>query len=97
MWEYLIVVNAFSLRVAFCYQFDFVAYNITIWRSLFLRKFHLQLITFFPLDNSDSSQVSFLCKKLIFFIIASFHILNFELISASLYVDGIASLMTGET
>ena len=40
-WEYVIVVNAFSLRVAFSYQYGFVAYNITIKRSLFLCKYSL--------------------------------------------------------
>jgi len=42
-WEYVNAVNAFSLRVAFHYQSDFVAYSITIERSMFLCKYPLTI------------------------------------------------------
>jgi len=74
--EYLVVFNAFSLHVAFSYQSGFVVYSITIGRSLFFANTHLQPIAFFTLGNSDNSQVSFLYRELISFIMASFHILT---------------------
>ena len=82
MWEYIIIVNVFSLRVAFSYQSGFVVYNITIERSLFLCKYELITDRFLSLRQLWQFQVSFLCRELISSVMASFHILNSELISA---------------
>ena len=79
--EYLIVINSFSLWVAFRHQSGFVAYNIFLERSLLLYIYSLTFNCLLPLSNSVSSQVSFLYRELISSSMASFHIFDSELIS----------------